>query len=76
MGNWIRNEKTKDKQHYQHFEWQGGYSGYSVSQSRVLIVEEYIEKQKEHHKKVSFKDEYLQFLKEYDVDFDERYLWT
>ena len=55
--------------------WQGGYSGYSVSQSKVSVVSNYIEKQKEHHKKLSFKEEYLRFLQEYDVNFDEKYLW-
>jgi len=68
---WI---KTKDI-HYKDFAWQGGYSGYSVSQSKVEVVKKYIERQKEHHKKLSFRDEYLKFLREYGVDFDEKYLW-
>ena len=68
---WI---KTKNI-HYQHFAWQGGYAGYSVSQSKIAIVTNYIEHQKEHHKKQSFKDEYLKFLQEYSVNFDENYLW-
>ena len=69
---WI---KTKGE-HYQNFAWQGGYAGYSVSQSVVERVKKYIENQKEHHQKVTFKDEYEQFLQEYGVDFDENYLWT
>lgn len=69
---WI---KTKGLE-YQDFAWQGGYAGYSVSQSVVERVKKYIENQKEHHKKVSFKDEYVQFLAEYKIDFDENYLWT
>jgi REP element-mobilizing transposase RayT len=68
---WI---KTKGE-HYQNFAWQGGYAGYSVSQSKVATVEKYIEKQKEHHKVVSFREEYLRFLNEYGVDFNEIYLW-
>jgi REP element-mobilizing transposase RayT len=68
---WI---KTKNA-HYKNFAWQGGYSGYSVSQSRVEVVKEYIERQKEHHKKVTFKEEYLKFLKEYGIDYNENYLW-
>jgi len=68
---WI---KTKNI-HYQSFAWQGGYAGYSVSQSKVAVVANYIEHQKEHHMKLSFKDEYLKFLQEYQVDFDENYLW-
>lgn len=69
---WI---KTKGEQ-YQDFAWQGGYAGYSVSQSVVEKVERYIDKQKEHHKTVSFQDEYRKFLDEYSVDYDENYLWT
>jgi REP element-mobilizing transposase RayT len=69
---WI---KTKSE-YYRHFAWQGGYAGYSVSQSMVTTVKEYIENQKEHHKTVSFKEEYVQFLKKYDIEFNESYLWT
>jgi REP element-mobilizing transposase RayT len=68
---WI---KTKNV-HYKNFAWQGGYAGYSVSQSKVEIVKKYIERQKEHHKKLSFREEYLKFLREYGIDFDENYLW-
>ncbi len=69
---WI---KTKGKQ-YQSFAWQGGYAGYSVSQSVVEKVERYIDNQKEHHKTILFQDEYRKFLDEYGVDYDENYLWT
>ena len=69
---WI---KTKGD-YYHFFAWQGGYSGFSVSQSKVPIVEKYIENQKEHHKKETFQEEYVKFLREYNVDFDEKYLWT
>jgi REP element-mobilizing transposase RayT len=69
---WI---KSKGKQ-YHLFSWQGGYAGYSVSQSVVDRVKRYIENQKAHHEKVSFESEYVQFLQEYEVDFDEQYLWS
>ncbi|MBS1758853.1 MAG: IS200/IS605 family transposase [Bacteroidetes bacterium] len=69
---WI---KTKGIQ-YQNFKWQGGYAGYSVSQSVVDRVKKYIENQKEHHQKVSFEEEYIAFLKEYNIDYDEAYLWN
>jgi len=62
--------------HYRKFSWQGGYSGYSVSHSRVDAVKKYIANQKEHHKTQTFQDEYIQFLKENDVDFNPDYLWT
>jgi REP element-mobilizing transposase RayT len=68
---WI---KTKDV-HYRNFAWQGGYAGYSVSQSKVEVVTKYIENQKEHHKKLTFQEEYLKFLNEYGIGYDENYLW-
>ena len=68
---WI---KTKDE-HYANFAWQGGYGGFSVSPSVVERTKKYIENQKEHHRKKSFKEEYLLFLQEYGVEYDERYLW-
>ncbi len=68
---WI---KTKHI-HYRYFAWQGGYAGFSVSQSTVAVVEKYIDRQKEHHRKLSFKDEYLKFLQKYEVNFNENYLW-
>ncbi len=74
-GNSSRWIKTKGS-HYQHFAWQGGYSGYSVSQSKVEAVNKYIENQKIHHKKQSFREEYILFLNENGIVFDANYLWT
>ena len=62
--------------HYREFAWQGGYAGYSVSQSKVETVKKYIQNQKEHHKTQSFKEEYIQFLKENEVEYNDDYLWT
>lgn len=69
---WI---KTKGA-HYQNFAWQGGYAGFSVSQSKVDVVSRYLDNQKEHHKHQSFRDEYIQFLNEYGIEFNEEYLWA
>jgi len=69
---WI---KTTDS-YYENFKWQGGYGGFSVSQSLHYITKRYIENQEEHHKKTTFKEEYLKLLKEYDMDYNEDYLWT
>ncbi len=57
------------------FHWQRGYGAFSVGQSNVGTVKRYIRNQKEHHKRVSFQDEYREFLKRYEIDFDERYVW-
>ena len=61
---------------YKHFAWQGGYAAFSVSQSVVDKTVEYVRNQREHHKKQSFRDEYLAFLKLYNVDYDEQYVFT
>ena len=68
---WI---KTKGKA-YLDFAWQGGYGGFSVSQSKVDVVKRYIENQKDHHKTETVKEEYVRFLKEYGIDYKDEYLW-
>lgn len=60
---------------YEHFSWQSGYAAFSVSQSVVDKTVEYVSNQKEHHKRVSFREEYLQFLKLYKIEYDERYVF-
>ena len=59
---------------YEHFAWQGGYAVFSVSQSVVDKTVEYVNNQREHHKKQSFRDEYLKFLRLYEIEYDERYV--
>lgn len=69
---WIKTRST----YYQNFSWQGGYAGYSVSQSKVEVVDRYVANQKDHHKHQTFKEEYIQFLKENGIEYNEEYLWT
>ena len=57
------------------FEWQKGYGAFSVSRSGMDAVAKYIENQEEHHKNNDFRDEFLELLKKYEVDFDTQYLW-
>ena len=57
------------------FHWQGGYGAFSVSQSNLEEVIRYIENQEEHHKRVTFQDEFRALLKPYDIEYDERYVW-
>ena len=57
------------------FHWQDGYGAFTVSRSDVDAIKRYIRGQKEHHRKRTFKDEYLDFLRQSGVEFDERYLW-
>ena len=56
------------------FTWQRGYGAFTVSQSKVREVSEYIARQKPHHQKTSFRDEFIQFLIANEIEFDERYL--
>ncbi len=57
------------------FAWQDGYGGFTVSASQLETVKAYIENQVEHHRKRTFEEEYLEFLKRAQVDYDEKYLW-
>ncbi len=68
---WIKTKGGK----YQTFYWQDGYGAFSVSQSQVENVVEYIRDQHEHHLKITFKEEFVMLLKKHKVEYDERYLW-
>ena len=58
------------------FEWQRGYGAFSVSQSNLSVVSRYIDRQKVHHARKSFRDEYVRLLVRHGISVDERYLWT
>jgi REP element-mobilizing transposase RayT len=57
------------------FSWQEGYGAFSYSKSHVSQVAKYIETQEEHHRKKSFVDEYKKILKDFDLEYDERYIF-
>jgi putative transposase len=57
------------------FHWQNGYAAFSVSQSNLDAVREYIVRQPEHHAKQSFADELREWLRRYEIQWDERYVW-
>lgn len=57
------------------FEWQEGYGAFSYSKSHVQNVIRYIQNQEEKHKVKSFNEEYLDFLKAFEIDYDERYVF-
>src|SRR5438552_4370919 len=56
------------------FSWQRGYGAFTVSQSNVEEVRNYIARQKEHHRKTSFREEFIQFLQTNGIDYDERFI--
>jgi putative transposase len=57
------------------FEWQKGYGAFSVGPKDLNALIAYIDAQQVHHAKQSFQDEFRAFLRQYGVEFDERYLW-
>jgi hypothetical protein len=57
------------------FGWQDGYGVFSVSKSKVPDVVDYIKRQREHHKKESFEEEYERLMKLHGVDYDHQYLF-
>ncbi len=57
------------------FNWQEGFGAFSYSRSQIDNVIKYILNQEEHHKKKTFKEEYLEMLQEFGIEYDERYLF-
>jgi REP element-mobilizing transposase RayT len=66
---WVREKWSSE------FAWQTGYAVFSVSESSVAAVTKYIADQEEHHKKHSFQEEFVAFLKKNHVEYDEKYIW-
>ena len=69
---WI---KTKGNQ-FRNFHWQDGYGAFSIGKSDIRELKRYIAGQKEHHRKRTFQEELIEFLEDYGVAYDERYLWN
>ncbi len=67
---WVKDKWKKA------FAWQLGYGAFSVSKSNVPEVLRYIANQEKHHRRVTFKNEFVDFLRKYEIDYDERYLWN
>jgi putative transposase len=57
------------------FHWQNGYGVFSVSPSHRAAVESYLERQPDHHRRITFQDEYRVLLKKHGIEYDERYVW-
>jgi len=68
---WINKEKLTLRK----FHWQDGYGAFSYGKSQVDKVVKYIINQQEHHKKITFLDEYRKLLQIFEVEFDERYIF-
>jgi putative transposase len=68
---WLNKEKLTTGK----FQWQDGYGAFSHSKSQIDQVVKYINNQQEHHKRTTFLDEYKKMLTDFDVEFDERYIF-
>lgn len=68
---WINQNKLTNG----HFEWQEGYGAFSYSKSQINQVVSYIQNQELHHKKKTFKEEYLDFLLKFEIDYDEKFIF-
>jgi putative transposase len=68
---WINDNKLLRVKFY----WQEGFGAFSYSKSQIDSVVKYLMNQKQHHKKTTFKEEYLAFLKKYEIEYNEKYLF-
>lgn len=67
---WVRQKLGRSA-----FAWQTGYAAFSVSRSNASSVVKYIGEQEKHHRRVTFQEEFISFLKKNGVCYDERYIW-
>jgi len=58
------------------FGWQDGYGAFTVSNSNIDQVKKYIADQEEHHRTMTFQEEFIVFLKKHNIPYDERYIWA
>lgn len=70
-GSWINDNRLADHR----FNWQEGYGAFSYRRRDVDEICRYIQNQQEHHKRISFKEEYANLLKDFAIDYEEKYLF-
>jgi len=68
---WVNTQSRLRKR----FSWQTGYGAFTVSPSQLPKLVQYVRTQEEHHRKLSFKEEFVALLKKHGIEYDERYLW-
>ena len=68
---WLNNQRLCPSK----FRWQTGYGAFSYSKSQIPTVANYIHNQEEHHRKKTFLEEYEELLKEFEVEYDPRYIF-
>ena len=67
---WIHNELR-----FPDFQWQNGYGAFAVSYSNIDQVKSYLANQEQHHRAVTYQDEFREFLRRHNLEWDERYVW-
>ena len=68
---WLKKQSRETSD----FAWQGGYAAFSVSESNIAQVKKYIQDQEEHHRRMTFKDEFRKLCKRHGIELDEQYAW-
>ena len=68
---WIHEEFPKMRG----FAWQDGYGAFTIGKSQIKSVDTYIANQREHHRVRTFQEEFVMFLKRYEIEYDPKYLW-
>ena len=68
---WIKTKGTP----YSGFSWQAGYGAFSVGQSQLPTLKRYIARQKEHHQRTTFQEEFRAFLERYRIEYNENHVW-
>ena len=71
----VSNLRLKDEYQMRDFAWQGGYADFSVSESNLEQVKQYIAHQEKHHRKINFQDELRALFRRHRVEWEERYVW-
>jgi REP element-mobilizing transposase RayT len=71
----LTNYINKNKMIRGHFEWQEGFGAFSYSHSHIDKIVKYIVNQEDHHKKRTFREEYLEFLRSYNIEYNDQYLF-
>jgi len=69
---WIKTQGAE----FARFHWQDGYGALSIGASQSPAVRAYLARQKQHHRKISFQEEFVALLEKYGIEYDERYLWN
>jgi putative transposase len=71
----VSSNRAVRERHLPQFCWQNGYAAFSLAESTLEALTQYVSEQEKHHQKFTFQDEYRAFLKRHNVHFDERYVW-